>query len=75
MEVVKPVQKEILKVLKKEGVPMTAYQVAKKIGVSWSTAHYHLMELAAMGKLIREEETRFGMKKVFYKLNPQSSSK
>ena len=57
-----------LYVLKKYKRPMTTYEIAKAIGVSWSTANIHCHKLKSEGKLINKEEpARLGMgKKVLW---------
>jgi Mn-dependent DtxR family transcriptional regulator len=46
-----PVGKVIEKLLKDEKKPLSTYQIAKKIGVSWSTANTHCYKLKDEGKL------------------------
>ncbi len=53
-----------LKVLKDSKRPMTTYEIAKKLGISWSTANIHCHKLKAEGKLIsKEEPARLGVGK------------
>ncbi len=60
----KSIEQLILDVLRKENKPLTTYQIAKKIGVSWSTANTYCYKLKDKG-LIRGEEksARIGMSK------------
>ena len=51
-------------VLKKYKKPMTTYEIAKALGISWSTANIHCHKLKAEGKLInKEEKARLGIGK------------
>ncbi len=51
-------------VLKKHRKPMTTYEIAKALGISWSTANIHCHKLKAEGKLIsKEEKARLGIGK------------
>ena len=45
-----------LKVLRDNKKPMTTYEIAKKLGISWSTANIHCHKLKAEGRLISKEE-------------------
>jgi len=45
------IDSKILKILQKEG--RTTYSIAKKVGISWSTANIHLYKLKINGKIER----------------------
>ena len=46
-----PVGDMILSVLKEAGAPVSTYELAKKIGISWSTANTHCYKLKDSGFL------------------------
>ncbi len=57
------VDEELLKLLSKKG-PLSTYEIAKELGISWSTANMHLYRLKADGRVKRRTETpRIGMRK------------
>jgi len=57
------VEKELVRLLSKQG-PMSTYEVAKALGVSWSTANMHLYRLKAEGVVKRRTEMpKLGMRK------------
>jgi len=57
------VDRKILSLLKKSESPLSTYQIAKKINVTWPTAISHCYKLKSM-RLIdcRNEESKFGSK-------------
>lgn len=46
-----PVGEVILKLLKENKQPLSTYEIAKKIGISWSTANTHCYKLKDEGKV------------------------
>ena len=57
------VEEELVKLLSKKG-PLSTYEIAKELGISWSTANMHLYRLKAEGKVKRRTETqKIGMRK------------
>ncbi len=66
----KSVGAAILKVLKEAGEPLTTYQIAKKLNISWSTANTHCYRLKDEGKIDCEFRiAKIGeSKKVYWKL-------
>ncbi len=60
----------IIRVLKEAKEPLTTYQIAKKLGISWSTANTHCYRLKDAGKIDCEYRiARIGeSKKVYWKL-------
>lgn len=61
---IKGVEEAIVELLKKEGKPLSTYQIAKKIGVSWSTANTYCYKLKDKGVIKGEEKiARVGMNK------------
>ncbi len=57
------VDKELIRLLSKRG-PASTYEIAKMLGISWSTANMHLYRLKAEGKVKRRTEMpRIGMRK------------
>ncbi|MFH1473612.1 MAG: hypothetical protein ABIE55_01840 [Candidatus Aenigmatarchaeota archaeon] len=57
------VDKNILNLLKKLKSPLSTYQIAKKINVTWPTAISHCYKLKAMDMIdCRNEESKFGSK-------------
>ncbi len=61
--------KEIIKHLKKSPEPLSTYQIAKDLKISWSTANSHCFKLKSFGKIEGEfKESKFGqgMKMVWW---------
>ncbi len=61
--------KEIIKLLKKSPEPLSTYQIAKDLKISWSTANSHCFKLKSFGKIEGEfKESKFGqgMKMVWW---------
>jgi predicted transcriptional regulator len=57
------VDKKILDILKKIKSPMSTYQIAKKVEVTWPTAISHCYKLKSMGLIeSKYEESKFGPK-------------
>ena len=50
-----PVSEMILKVLKESSEPVSTYELAKKVGISWSTANTHCYKLKDAGKIDNKE--------------------
>ncbi len=46
-----PVSEMILKILKESSEPVSTYELAKKLGISWSTANTHCYKLKDAGKI------------------------
>ncbi len=46
----------IVKILIESPTPLSTYEIAKKAGVSWSTANVHLKDLLLKGKVKSKEE-------------------
>ncbi len=64
LEGTKSIDELTISVLKKHKKPMTTYEIAKALGISWSTANIHCHKLKAEGKLIsKEEKARLGIGK------------
>ncbi len=64
LEGIKSIDELTISVLKKHKKPMTTYEIAKALGISWSTANIHCHKLKAEGKLIsKEEKARLGIGK------------
>ena len=63
-EIQQGVEEAIITLLKKEKKPLSTYQIAKKIGISWSTANTYCYKLKDKGKIKGEERVaRVGMNK------------
>ena len=46
---------------------LSTYEIAKKIGVSWSTANSHCYKLKSFGVIdCKDEETKVGMKRIVW---------
>ena len=61
--------KDIIKLLKKSSEPLSTYQVAKKLDVSWSTANAHCFKLKSFGKIegnFKESKFGQGMKMIWW---------
>ena len=57
------VDKKILSILKKAEGPLSTYQIAKKINMTWPTAISHCYKLKAMDLIdCRNEASKFGSK-------------
>lgn len=57
------IDKKILNLLKKLKKPLSTYQIAKKISVTWPTAISHCYKLKSMGLIESKlEESKFGPK-------------
>jgi predicted transcriptional regulator len=57
------IDKKILNLLKKLKSPLSTYQIAKKVSVTWPTAISHCYKLKSMGLIESKiEETKFGSK-------------
>jgi len=54
--------KDIIESLTKEKDPITTYEVAKRIDVSWATASSHLKDLQIKGLVKSEEKESKGKK-------------
>ena len=50
-----PVGDMILKLLKESSEPISTYEIAKKVGISWSTANTHCYKLKDAGKVDSKE--------------------
>ena len=60
------VDRLIRDVLKKEK-SLSTYEIAKKIGISWSTANSHCYKLKAFGVIdCKDEETKLGMRRIVW---------
>jgi len=46
----------ILKILRESKAPLSTYEIAKRLGISWSTANIHLKDLQINGKVKNEEQ-------------------
>lgn len=64
--------KEVLNILEKEG-EQTAYQLAKKLGVSWSTMISYLYKMKAEKLVKSRSEERLGSRKIFWSVNHKKS--
>jgi len=49
------VSEMILKALKESSAPVSTYELAKKLGISWSTANTHCYKLKDAGKIDNKE--------------------
>ena len=57
------IDKKILNLLKKIKKPLSTYQIAKKVNVTWPTAISHCYKLKSMGLIESKlEESKFGPK-------------
>lgn len=64
VEDVQSIEKLIVEVLKKEKKPLTTYQIAKKLGIAWSTANTYCYKLKDKGIIKGEEKAaRVGLSK------------
>ena len=61
-------EKEIIKVLE-DGKEMTAYSIAKKIGVSWQTALIKLYMFETTGRVKSRKVDRFGRTVTYWSLS------
>lgn len=53
--------KEIIGLLKKSSNPLSTYQIAKELDISWSTANLHCFKLKSFGKIEGEfKDSKFG---------------
>lgn len=64
------VEEAIVKLLKEEKKGLTTYQIAKRLGISWSTANTYCYKLKDKGKIRGEEKlARVGLsKKMVWKI-------
>jgi len=61
--------KEIIDLLKRSSDPLSTYQIAKDLKMSWSTANLHCFKLKTFGKIECEfKDSKFGqgMKMVWW---------
>jgi predicted transcriptional regulator len=57
------IDKKILNLLKKLKSPLSTYQIAKKVNVTWPTAISHCYKLKSLGLIEnKQEESKFGSK-------------
>ncbi len=49
------VEDSILKTLKESAEPVSTYELAKKLGISWSTANTHCYKLKDAGKIDKKD--------------------
>ena len=57
------IDKKILNILKKLKKPLSTYQIAKNVNVTWPTAISHCYKLKSMGLIeSKMEESKFGSK-------------
>ncbi|MFH1364126.1 MAG: hypothetical protein ABIH52_00560 [Candidatus Aenigmatarchaeota archaeon] len=55
----------IIKILKSAAKPLSTYDIAKKLEISWSTANIHCYKMMAFGVLkSKEDEVKLGVKRV-----------
>jgi len=60
------VDRLIRDILKKEK-SLSTYEIAKKIGISWSTANSHCYKLKSFGIIdCKDEETKLGMRRILW---------
>jgi len=53
---------DILRLLKKVSTPLSTYQIAKALNISWSTANLHCYKLKTIGKIDgTSSESKFGL--------------
>ncbi|NPA38497.1 MAG: winged helix-turn-helix transcriptional regulator [Candidatus Nanohaloarchaeota archaeon] len=58
------VEDAIIALLKKEKKPLSTYQIAKKIGISWSTANTYCYKMKDKGLIKgKEQVAKVGMNK------------
>jgi predicted ArsR family transcriptional regulator len=55
MDKFSPIEQKIMRMLYQVKVPLTAYQVAKRMGISFPTAKKHLHNLAEKNIIIEDE--------------------
>jgi len=54
--------KEIIELLKRSSGPLSTYQIAKILKISWSTANLHCYKLKTIGKIdCMQKESKFGL--------------
>ena len=58
----------IVKTLKESKKPLTAYEIAKKLRISWPTATKHCMSLLVEGKIEREVKSSLSGKKILWRV-------
>ncbi len=61
--------KDIVDLLKKSSDPISTYQIAKDLKISWSTANLHCFKLKSFGKIEGDfKDSKFGqgMKMVWW---------
>ena len=62
-----PTDKLILDLLKSSGRPLTTYEIAKKLEISWATVNVHCNKLRWQGVIKGEEKiSKTGMKKIVW---------
>lgn len=53
---------DIIKLLKRVSTPLSTYQIAKALKISWSTANLHCYKLKLTGKIEgMPKESKFGL--------------
>ena len=57
----------IVKTLKQGKKPLTAYEIAKRLKISWPTATKHCMNLLLDGKIEREVKSSLSGKKILWR--------
>ncbi|MFB6075525.1 MAG: winged helix-turn-helix transcriptional regulator [Candidatus Aenigmatarchaeota archaeon] len=65
-EDINEIDDEILRTLTNESEPISTYEVAKKVDVSWSTANTHLKDLQIMDLVKSTEKMSKGNKTRFW---------
>ena len=64
-----PIDRLIVRIIKKSKRPMSTYMISKNAKLSWSTINTHCYKLMSIGVLdSRIEETPFGQKKILWKV-------
>lgn len=49
------IDEKIIKILRESPEPLSTYEIAKKINISWSTANVHLKDLQ-LGEMVKSRE-------------------
>lgn len=58
---------KLITTLLKKSSPLSTYDIAKKINVSWATANIHCYKLLALGVLkCKNDEVKIGMKRMVW---------
>ena len=61
------VEKLIVDAIRKSKKPMSTYEIAKSVSISWSTANIHCYKMKSFGVLdCREEEAKIGVKRIVW---------